>query len=227
MKQNNLKKELNFFVDQNLKRFYKLTFSSNLVKDHFLNTEKHPKYLEDFDGESYSDEINRAAIVFLHSLIEETLRRLVFQTVKNNEYMLIEWFCRDLSFSMNEIMTSDYIDKYDYLYSLAASKIRISDKKKLKKEMIQKLEEYLWRCSFRNTKDIEKILSFAIITIDDFEKKAYFPILNQIFNRRNIIVHNMDFKKDKFLRISEEEIDYWVDRVQMFLKYVICKFMYV
>jgi hypothetical protein len=84
-------------IDEAMARFYKLTFSSTIVKDYFqaFGGPREIKGISDYatdDARLHCDEINRMAVVFLHSMVEEIMRSFVFQTATEDPGTLVRWF---------------------------------------------------------------------------------------------------------------------------------------
>jgi hypothetical protein len=84
-------------VDEAMGRFYRLTFSSPIVKDYFQALSG-PREIKDIsncvsdDARLHCDEINRMAIVFLHSMVEEIIRSFVLRTAAADPKSIVQWF---------------------------------------------------------------------------------------------------------------------------------------
>ena len=82
-------------IDESMARFYKLTYSSTIVKDYFhaLGGPREIKDISNYASDvarMHCDEINRMAVVFLHSMVEEITRSFVFSTAAADPKILIQ-----------------------------------------------------------------------------------------------------------------------------------------
>jgi hypothetical protein len=210
-------------------RFYKLTFSSTVVKDYFEAFRGHReiKDISDYatdDARLHCDEINRMAIVFLHSMIEEIIRSFVFQAATEDPKTLVRWFLsrHDSSISVLQTALQKANAKEEVMSRIAMAKLSVTTEAALIKKISLKLSEALQRTSIQGIGDKNKMLSICSYKIDDYFLRKSEAVITRVCSRRNLIVHNMDERDGEALSVDVETIDEWADRIRDFLTYVIC-----
>ncbi len=216
-------------IDEAMARFYKLTFSSTIVKDYFqaFGGPREIKGISDYatdDARLHCDEINRMAVVFLHSMVEEIMRSFVFQTATEDPGTLVRWFLsrQDTSTSLLQAALQEAHTKEDVMSRIAMAKLSVATEAELVKKISSRLSETLQRTSIQGIGDINKMLSICDQVVDDHFIRKSEAVIAQVCSRRNLIVHNMDEKDGEILGVDVETIDEWADRIRDFLMYVIC-----
>lgn len=216
-------------IDEAMGRFHKLTFSSTIIRDYF-QAFGDPReingtsiYASD-EARLHSDEINRMAIVFLHSMIEEILRSFVFHATAADPKSLVRWFLsrQEIPTSVLQSALQQANTEEEIMSRIAMSKLSVTTEAALVKKISSKLVAHLQRMSIQGIGDINKMLSVCNYTIDDCILRESEPVIAQVCLRRNLIVHNMDEKDGEVLSIDTETIDEWADRIRDFLDLLIC-----
>lgn len=218
-------------IDDAMDRFYRLTFSSTIVKGYF-EAIGGPREFKIKDANNYNsrhardhcDEINRMAIVFLHSMVEEIIRSFVFHTAAADSRTLVQWFLshQNISISMLQSALLGLTAGEEIMNRIAMTKLSADTEGDLVEKISSKLHTHLQRTSIQGVSDISKILSICKYTIDDYQLKKMEPVIAQVCSRRNLIVHNMDERGGEALRVEAETIDEWADLVRNFLLIAIC-----
>lgn len=216
-------------IDEAMVRFYKLTFSSTNVKEYF-DAFRGPREIKDIsdyatdDARLHCDEINRMAIVFLHSMFEEIIRSFVFQAATEDPRILVRWFLsrQDISTSVLQTALQESNTQEEVMSRIAMAKLSVITEAALVKKVSLRLSETLQRTSIQGIGDINKMLSICNHTIDDYFLRKSEAEISRVCSRRNLIVHNMDEKDGKALSVDVETIDEWADRIRDFLMVVIC-----
>jgi hypothetical protein len=216
-------------LDEAMARFYRLTFSSTIVKEYFegLNGTREIKDIHSYNSskaKDHCDEINRMAIVFLHSMIEEIMRSFVFHTAAADPRILVQWFLSQQSISVSMLETALLTSNTDeeIMNGIAMTKLSAKNEAALVQKISTKLHATLQRTSIQGTSDINKMLSICKYTIDDYHLRKMEPVIAQVCSRRNLIVHNMDESDGEALSVKTETIDEWADLVRDYLMVVIC-----
>ena len=216
-------------IDEAMARFYKLTFSSTIVKDYFqaFCGPREIKDISDYatdDARLHCDEINRMAIVFLHSMVEEIIRSFVFQAATEDPKTLVRWLLsrQEISTSVLQSALQEANTEEDVMSRIAMAKLSVTTEAALVKKVSSRLSETLQRTSIQGIGDITKMLSICNHTIDDYFLRKSEAVITQVCSRRNLIVHNMDEKDGETLSVDVEIIDEWADRIRDFLMFVIC-----
>jgi hypothetical protein len=215
-------------IDEAMSRFYKLTVSSTIVMDYF-QTFGGPREIKDIsnyvtdEARLYHDEINRMAIVFLHSMIEEIMRSFVFHTTAADPRSLVRWFLsrQEIPTSVLQAALQQANTEEEIMSRIAMSKLSVATEDALVQKISSKLDAYLQRTSIQGIGDINKILSICNYTIDDYILRKSEPVIAQVCLRRNLIVHNMDERDGEVLSVDVETIDEWADRIRDFLMVLI------
>lgn len=217
-------------LDEAMARFYKLTFSSTIVKEYFQALDG-PRKIKDIsiydsdDARLHCDEINRMAVVFLHSMIEEITRSFVFRTAAADSRILVQWFLarQEIPASVLQEVLQKANDEVDLMSGIAMSKLAVDTEAALVQKISSRLAATLQRKSIQGTGDIKQMLSICSLVIDDYILKKSEPVIAQICLRRNLIVHNMDERDGEVLSVDVETIDEWADRIRDFLMILICR----
>jgi len=216
-------------IDEAMGRFYKLTVSSTIVKDYF-QAFSGPREIKDIsnydvnDARLHCDEINRMAIVFLHSMVEEIMRSFVFHAAAADPKTLVRWFLsrQEISTSVLQTALQEANTEEEIMSRIAMSKLSVTTEAALVKKISSKLAASLQRTSIQGIGDINKMLSICNYTIDDYILRKTEPVIAQVCSRRNLIVHNMDERDGEILSVDVETIDEWADRIRDFLIVLIC-----
>ena len=153
-------------LDEAMTRFYRLTFSSTIVKEHFEGLDG-PRETKDIHScnsskaKDHCDEINRMAIVFLHSMIEEIIRSFVFHTAAADPRILIQWFLsqQSISVSMLETLLLSSTTDEEIMNGIAMARLSVKTEVALVQKISAKLNATLQRISIQSTTDINKMLS--------------------------------------------------------------------
>jgi len=160
----------------------------------------------EFSSNSATDDILRVSVVFIHSTLEEFLRGLAVELLPKADEKALN--------NIPLITESGRAEKFG-LGSLARLKGKTID------EVITKsVESYYERSNFNNTADINALLKD--LGIDNSKVKHHFPELNNLMNRRHLIVHRADKIKqlqenpDALVSITMEEVDKWQQIVAEF-----------
>ena len=216
-------------LDEAMIRFYRLTYSSTVIKDHFegLDGTREIKDIHSYTSsraKDYCDEINRMAIVFLHSMVEEIMRSFVFHTAAADPRILVQWFLSQQNISVSMLETALLSSKSDeeIMNGIAMARLSVKTEAALVQKISAKLNATLQRISIQGTSDINKMLSICKCTIDDYHLRKMEPVIAQVCSRRNLIVHNMDERDGDALSVNTETIDEWADLVRSFLMVLIC-----
>ena len=217
-------------IDEAMARFYKLTFSSTIVKDYF-QAFGGPREIKDIhnyasdDARLHCDEINRMAVVFLHSMVEEITRSFVFSTATEDPQILVQWFLarQEISTSVLQAVLQQSNTEEDIMSSIAMSKLSVTTEAALAQKISARLAATLQRTSIQGIGDINRMLSICNLTIDSYILKKSEPVIAQVCLRRNLIVHNMDERDGEVLSVDTETIDEWADHVRDFLMVLICR----
>jgi hypothetical protein len=216
-------------IDEAMARFYKLTFSSTIVRDYFqaLSGPREIKEISDYatgDAKLHCDEINRMAIVFLHSMVEEIIRSFVFQAAIRDPQTLVRWFLsrQEISTCVLQTALQEAITEEEVMSRIAMAKLSVTTEAALVKKVSSRLSETLQRTSIQGIGDINKMLSICNHAIDDYFLRRSETVIAQICSRRNLIVHNMDEKDGEPLSVDVETIDEWADQIRDFLMIAIC-----
>jgi hypothetical protein len=162
---------------------------------------------EKFSSLSATEDILRLSVVFIHSTLEEFLRRLAIDLLPNASEK-----------ALNNIPLATEaggrVEKFS-LGNLAKFKEKTVD------EVIkQSVESYYERSNFNNTQDISVL--FSDIGIDIKKFNGCFSELNKLMNRRHFIVHRGDKtrKPNESLApispINSEEVTNWLNVVTEF-----------
>jgi len=164
-----------------------------------------------FSSDSATDDILRLSVVFIHSTLEEFLRRLAVELLPKAD---------EKALNNIPLMTESGRAEKFTLGSLAKLKGKTID------EVITKsVESYYDRSNFNNTKEINTL--FKDLGIDNSRVKHYFPELNNLMNRRHLIVHRADKinqlqePPDTIGAITFEEVNNWQQTVAGFCADVI------
>lgn len=216
-------------IDESMTRFYKLTYSSTIVKDHFQALGGPPEikdisnYASDV-ARMHCDEINRMAIVFLHSMVEEITRSFVFSIAAADPKILIQWFLarQEIPTSLLQAALQKTSAEEDIMSIIAMSKLAVNTEPAMIKKISSRLSTTLKRTSIQGIGDIKQMLSICNLAIDDYILKKSEPVIAQVCLRRNLIVHNMDERDGEVLSVDVETIDEWADRIRDFLLVLIC-----
>ena len=158
-----------------------------------------------------TDDILRLSVVFIHSTLEEFLRRLAVELLPKAD---------EKTLNNIPLMTEFGRAEKFMLGSLAKLKGKTVD------EVITKsVESYYERSNFNNTTEINNLLNELGINVA--KVKHHFPELNNLMNRRHRIVHRADKVKqlqenlDPLLTIELKEVTRWLKVVTEFCKDVI------
>lgn len=217
-------------VDESMARFYKLTFSSTIVKDYFqaLGGPREIKDVSNYasdDARFHCDEINRMAVVFLHSMVEEITRSFVFSNAASDPKILVQWFLsrQEIPASVLQAALQQANTEEDIMSRIAMSKLAVNTEAALVQKIASRLAATLQRTSIQGIADIKQMLSICSLAIDDYILKKSEPVIAQVCLRRNLIVHNMDERDGEVLSVDVETIDEWADRIRDFLMILICR----
>lgn len=216
-------------IDEAMGRFYKLTISSTIVKDYF-QAFSGPREIKDIsnytsgDVRLHCDEIDRMAVVFLHSMVEEITRSFVFSTAAADQRILVQWFLsrQEIPTSVLQAVLQQADTEEDIMSSIAMSKLSVTTEAALVQKISSRLAATLQRTSIQGIGDIKQMLSICNLTIDDYILKKSEAVIAQVCFRRNLIVHNMDERDGEVLSVDVETIDEWADRIRDFLMVLIC-----
>jgi hypothetical protein len=217
-------------IDESMARFYRLTFSSTVVKDYF-QAFSGPREIKDIsnyasdDARLHCDEINRMAVVFLHSMVEEITRSFVLSSAAADPQILVQWFLsrQGIPISVLQAVLQQANTGEDIMSSIAMSKLAVNTEAALVQKISQRLGATLQRTSIQGIGDIKQMLSICGLAIDDYILKKSEPVIAQVCLRRNLIVHNMDERDGEALIVDVETIDEWADRIRDLLMIIICR----
>jgi len=217
-------------IDEAMTRFYKLTFSSTIVKDYF-QAFGGPREIKDIsnyvsdDARLHCDEINRMAVVFLHSMVEEITRSFVFNSAAADPKILVQWFLsrQEIPTPVLQAALQQANTEEDIMRSVAMLKLSVTTEAALIQKILSRLAASLQRTSIQGIGEITQMLSICNLAIDDYILKKSESVIAQVCLRRNIIVHNMDERDGEVLSVDVETIDEWADRIRDFLMVLICR----
>ncbi|MEB3212513.1 MAG: hypothetical protein VKL39_14230 [Leptolyngbyaceae bacterium] len=217
-------------IDEAMTRLYRLTLSSTIIKDHFQAFDG-PREIKDIsnyasdDARLHCDEINRMAVVFLHSMVEEITRSFVFSTAAADPKILIQWFLarQEITTSALEAVLQEANTGEGIMSSIAMSKLAVNTEAALVQKISSRLNATLQRTSIQGVADIKQMLSICNLAIDDYILKKSEPVIAQVCLRRNLVVHNMDERDGEVLSVNIETIDEWADRIRDLLVVLICR----
>ena len=217
-------------IDESMARLYRLTFSSTIVKDYF-QAFSGPREIKDIsnyasdDARLHCDEINRMAVVFLHSMVEEITRSFVLSSAAADPTILVQWFLsrQEIPISVLQAVLQQANAGEDIMSSIAMSRLAVDTEAALVQRISQRLGATLQRTSIQGIVDIKQMLSISGLAIDDYILKKSEPVIAQICLRRNLIVHNMDERDGEALSVDVETIDEWADRIRDLLMIIVCR----
>jgi hypothetical protein len=217
-------------IDDSMARFHRLTFSSTIVKDYF-QAFSGPREIKDIsnhtsdDARQHCDEINRMAVVFLHSMVEEVTRSFVLSSAVEDPKILVQWFLsrQEIPISALQAVLQQGKTGEDIMSSIAMSKLAVNTEAALVQKISQRLGATLQRTSIQGIDDVKQMLSICSLAIDDYILKKSEPVIAQVCLRRNLIVHNMDERDGEALSVDVETIDEWADRIRDLLMIIICR----
>jgi hypothetical protein len=153
-----------------------------------------------FDFLDYIKDVTRAAIVFLHSTLETTIREIVRLKLKYNA---------DISY-ISLAGTSEFSNRKEKFSLRDLAKHR---GKTVDLVIEESIDEYLSGLSFNSTKDITD--TFARIEIPQVTLEEYYPVLSEMINRRHQIVHEGDLKRQRksseLEPIDPDKLSIWID----------------
>jgi hypothetical protein len=148
----------------------------------------------------YMYDVARAAVVFLHSSLETALREIVRLQLKQDADISYIPLAGQPGFSSRkEKFTLNDLAKY---HGQSVDEV-----------IAESVDGYLSSLSFNNTKDITD--TFARLNLPQSTLGQYYPILDEMINRRHQIVHEGDMKRDRksfdLEPIKIEQIKVWLD----------------
>ncbi|MFN8384018.1 MAG: HEPN domain-containing protein [Anaerolineales bacterium] len=153
----------------------------------------------------YMNDVVRAAVVFLHSLLETTLREIVRIKIINDPALIQTNLSGQLTFPNRK------------------EKISLSELIQYREKLIgdivdESVNAYLVNLSFNSSNDIADI--FKKIKLDQSSLKQYYPVLDEITQRRHQIVHEADFVRWQdppvLQKIDPKKIKPWIDSTHEF-----------
>jgi hypothetical protein len=165
----------------------------------------------EYSSNSATDDILRLSVVFVHSTLEEFLRRLAVELLPKADEKVLN--------SIPLITESGRAEKFS-LGSLAKLKGKTIDE-----VITNSVESYYERSNFNNTVEISAL--FRDLGIDVSKVKHHFSEINNLMNRRHLIVHRADKVKqlkessDALVTIKSEEVVKWLRVVTEFCADVI------
>ncbi len=164
-----------------------------------------------FMSNSATDDILRLSVVFIHSTLEEFLRRLAIELLPKADEKTLN--------NIPLITKAGRAEKFA-LGSLARLKGKTVDE-----VITESVENYYEHSNFNNTTQIN--LLFTDLGIDTSKVKHHFSELNNLMNRRHRIVHRGDKVKESqedfgvLVTIKIEEVYKWQQTVAEFCASVI------
>ena len=176
-----------------------------------LSLYKSLKKSPEFSSNSAADDILRLSVVFIHSTLEECLRRLAIQLLPKADKKILDKI---------PLMTKSGRAEKFALGSLAELKGKTIDE-----VIIKSIKNHYERSNFNNTMEINAL--FRDLGIDVSKVKHLFSDLNNLMDRRHLIVHRADKARqlqesaDALVTIEPEEVIRWQEVVTEFCANVI------
>lgn len=188
-------------LSKNINRSLRLLHQSIKLKEHSDN-------IIEFLG--YISDVVRATIVFLHSSLETTLREILRLSLKDGA---------DISY-VPLAGQSDFRNRKEKFSLADLAKYR---NKSVSEVIDASIDEYLSGVSFNNSKDITD--TFTKLGFPQSTLQKYYPILDEMIERRHQIVHEGDLKRDpkssELEPIPTDKLKVWIEATSGFCVEVI------
>ena len=200
--------ELNDII--HIRNVFDLSFNRSLSLIH--RSKRLHKIIDDSEFIDYMNDVVRAAIVFIHSALETSLREIIRVSLK----------AKDLDISYIPLVALDEIPSRKEKYTL--KDLATHRGKTIEQVINESIDQYLRTLSFNNTTDIANGLKKIQLPSQTVEQ--YYSNLNDMIQRRHQIVHEGDLKRIRGSSLEFEPVDLdkllaWIDSTAKFFTEVL------